>query len=386
MIRVLNDYDTVREPLKEIAEIMGIKSFQFDKKISLIYFTKDYFKMIKPTGETLLQFNNFYLDLKMSINSFSVIDGIYNLRPRVVVGFTNGEILKVSSIFTNRLDHFHLLQKKNIKLEFFPEFTEKLVNQNEEYLIVWDLDKNGILQSKETKESNHIMFMDRVDRNKNFKCLVYSKGAIMNSRNIYYEKKKWRITEGKKITPLYDLKYDDKESVEITLLKRLEEYHCYHKDRILVGFSNGNMALFQFYNSRCLFHTRAHKKKINDIIHLKEYNVNHFASCSDSLTIKIWDFESKKMITELKGHVKKITNLFYLKNFSVEYIASSSHDGNIIIWNFVKREKLKIMKNDGVIKDALYLDDYNPSTFVTVLSNNNILIWQQKKEQVFITL
>ena len=365
--------------ISEKSDIFDIKTFQYDKRVTLIYFAKDFFKIIKVTGEMILKYDNFYLDLKMRINTASVIDGIYNHRPRVVIGFKNGEILKVSSIYTTRLDHFQLLQKENIYVNYFPEFNEKLINQNEEYLIIWDIEKNCILQSKETKESNQIMYLDRADRNKNFKSFVYSKGSVINSRNIYYERKKWRITEGKKITPLYDLKYNTNQDVKITYLKRLEEYHCFHKDRILVGFSNGYISLYQFFNSSCLFQTKAHKKKINNILHLKEYNVNYFVS-SGGNQIKVWNFATKELITELKGHLKKITDLQFLKYINIEYISSSSKDGNLIIWDFVQREKLLVLKIKNPIIFTLYIYDLNPSTFITVTRYNQIEIWQQKKK------
>ena len=109
--------------------------------------------------------------------------------------------------------------------------------------------------------------------------------------------------------------------------------------------------------------------------------MNLFASCGGN-QIKIYDFSTKELFSELKGHLKTITNIQYLVYIKNEYISSSSKDGNLIIWNFVNREKLMVLKNNAPILFTLYLDDYNPSTFVTITKDNKLSIWQQKKNKV----
>ena len=247
---------------------------------------------------------------------------------------------------------------------------------NEKYLSVWDLNKNNIILTSECKDSNNMLFMNRDNRNKNYSSIVYNDNTVIMSSDIIYKKNNWKFRNGKNISS----RFVCSKLEEITFMCHLEEYHCNHKDRILTGFSNGLIALFKFNSSSIIKKFKAHNSKINDIIHLKEYNVNYFASCSDEFTIKIWDFSTVSPINELHGHYKGIINLKYLKHLNYRYIASSSLDSFTIIWNFVKGEKLANLDNNSSITYSLYFFEYWPSTIINATKENKLFFWSEKAE------
>ena len=218
--------------------------------------------------------------------------------------------------------------------------------------------------------------MNRDNRNKNYSSIVYNDNTVIMSSDIIYKKNNWKFRNGKNISS----RFVCSKLEEITFMCHLEEYHCNHKDRILTGFSNGLIALFKFNSSSIIKKFKAHNSKINDIIHLKEYNVNYFASCSDEFTIKIWDFSTVSPINELHGHYKGIINLKYLKHLNYRYIASSSLDSFTIIWNFVKGEKLANLDNNSSITYSLYFFEYWPSTIINATKENKLFFWSEKAE------
>ena len=281
--------------------------------------------------------------------------------------------MKVSSIYSSKLNHIDLLKGSNVNLSYFPDLNrEKVINQNEKYLLVWDIDKSKIVISQETKNSKNLIFIDRDNRNKNFSSLLYNQHSAILSSNITYKNKEWKMREGKKITS----EFESQEIETITFMCRLEEYHCTHNDRILTGYSNGYIALFKFNSSALIKKFKAHNMKINDILHLKENNVNHFASCSDDFTIKIWDFSTISLINILKGHFQRIINLKYLKFVNYHYIASSSSDSNTIIWNYITGEALIKLDNESSVTHTLYLYDYKPAVIVNATKDNKLFFWR----------
>jgi len=304
----------------------------------------------------------------------TTIDGIWNLRPRIVIGFHDGEIMKVSSLYTSKLEHINLMKKSNVSLTYFPDFNrEKIINQNNKYLIIWDLNKESIILTKETDQSHNLTFIDRNDRNKNYSSIVFNKSKNIFSSNIHYKNKEWKLKDGKKLR-VKDHILEEVE--EITFMMKLEEYSSTLRDRLILGFSNGNVAIFKFNSGVCINKIKAHKKKVNDIVHLNEYNYNYFATCSDNFTVKVWDFSNNSLVNELKGHYNKVVKLHYLKYMNPQYIASCSSDSRTIIWNFVKRERLYIMNNESGITKSLYLYDYMPATIINSDKKNSITIWK----------
>ena len=218
--------------------------------------------------------------------------------------------------------------------------------------------------------------MNRDNRNKNYSSFVYNNNTSSMSSDILFKNKVWKLRNGKKISS----ELISSESEEITFMCRLEQYHCKHNDSILTGFSNGYISLFRFNSSTNIKKFKAHNLKINDIIHLKEYNINYIASCSDNLTIKIWDLSTVSQIKELHGHYKGIINLKYLKHLNYRYIASSSLDSFTIIWDFVKGEKLANLDNDSSITHTIYFLEYWPSTIVNATKENKLYFWSEKAE------
>ena len=367
-------FKSSRKPILETNTILALNMFFFDKRVTLLYFTKDYFKILRVNGEVILDYYCFSKDINFQINCLVPIDGIWTLRPRIILGFNDGDIVKVSSIFSTKMEPIDLLKGRNVNLSYFPDFNrEKVINQNEKYLLVWDLNKNSIVLTKEIKDSKNMLFIDRDSRNKNYSCLVYNENTSICSSNLIYRNKEWKLRNGKRISS----EFVSSNLEEITFMCRLEEYHCTHMDRILTGFSNGYIALFKFNSSAIIKKFKAHNKKINDIIHLKEYDVNYFASCSDNFTIKIWDFSTLSLYKELKGHFDGIIYLKYLKHLHYHYIASSSLDSFTIIWNFVKGEKLANLDNLSSITHNLYFCEYWPTTIVNATKENKLFFWSE---------
>jgi len=329
---------------------------------------------MRTHGEPILEFYHFSNLLESKINCLATVDGIWNLRPRIVIGFNDGEIMKVSSLYTSKLEHINLVKKSNVSLTYFPDFNrEKIINQNNKYLIIWDLNKESIILTKETNQSNNLTFIDRNDRNKYYSSFIYNKSKHIISSNIHYKNKEWKLKDGKKLRAS-DYILDDVE--EITFMTKLEEYSSTLRDRLILGFSNGHVAIYKFNSGVCINKIKAHKKKINDIVHLNEYNCNYFATCSDNFTVKIWDFSNNTLVNELKGHYNKVIKLHYLKYMNPQYIASCSSDSLTIIWNFVKKEKLYKMKNESGITKSIYLFDYMPATIINSDNSNSISIWK----------
>lgn len=102
----------------------------------------------------------------------------------------------------------------------------------------------------------------------------------------------------------------------------------------------------------------AHEKIVMKLISLtKEY----ICSCSDDITIKIWDIKNKKIVSTLSGgHLDCIYSILSLKD--TNFIVSMSTDSKVIIWDWKKKQS----------QLTYYVDPYWADT--SLIEFNNFII------------
>ena len=123
---------------------------------------------------------------------------------------------------------------------------------------------------------------------------------------------------------------------------------------LLASSKNKILSVFNI-NKRKILTTRAHDLQINDMVYSAKKKI--LGSCSDDLTIKLWNLEQKLEFTgSFRGHQKEVlVILFKPINFSKVdstekwTLISGSLDFSIRIWDLYSKSCLKYLKLDGPV-------------------------------------
>ena len=107
---------------------------------------------------------------------------------------------------------------------------------------------------------------------------------------------------------------------------------------------------------------RAHCSQINDLAYSSEKEM--LGSCSDDLTIKLWDSKRLKFLITLEGHQKEVLVLnfkprIYQKKCFLHkwFIISGSLDFSLRIWDSTSKKCLRFFKFDGPLLSIEWVPD-----------------------------
>lgn len=114
----------------------------------------------------------------------------------------------------------------------------------------------------------------------------------------------------------------------------------------------------------------AHTQEINVLVEIK--NTTLFASGSEDLTIKIWDYTKNLYLRTFRGHNFSIHSLAYIPNSN--NIISGDSNGSICIWDYTNAKLIKQLTqvHNGIVYDIKILEN---GTFASAGYEGYIKIW-----------
>lgn len=122
--------------------------------------------------------------------------------------------------------------------------------------------------------------------------------------------------------------------------------------------SNGKIYIYNTTTGKLITTLSGHTKGISDIVY-SPINSNILASCSDDLTIRLWNITQQRCIKILRKHTYHITTLKFTQKGNI--LISGSSDETITIWDITSNGG-KILTtlaahSDPVLSIALTPDD-----------------------------
>ena len=144
----------------------------------------------------------------------------------------------------------------------------------------------------------------------------------------------------------------------------------FEENKILSGTSDNSITLWDVNlpNDNYIYNFTGHELWVNYLVKCDE---NHFASASNDMNIKIWDYYNRKCISTLKGHQDCILALALLKN---KNLCSGSADLTLKIWDWEEQTCLSTLK--GHEKWVKCVFELNNGIIVSGSDDNSIRIWE----------
>jgi WD40 repeat protein len=247
------------------------------------------------------------------------------------------------------------------------------------------------------KYNSNNIFEGNIEINNCFE--KFNKFMINNQLEIEeltYEKIKLILKENERIIHTFDLslKYNMRkiriqiEEINLNLTDILTSLFFFSPNntlpkKIICGNNNGVIKIFNDSFSQLLFNIKkAHNKSIY-FFEIKDEN--SFFSCSDDMTIKLWDIRdinNINLIITIKGHNDSINKIIYLNKL----LYSCSLDKSIIIYkeneNSNNQYELSYtLKHKYEIFSFLLIINYSKNLLISSGADTTI-IWEEKKYSI----
>ena len=144
----------------------------------------------------------------------------------------------------------------------------------------------------------------------------------------------------------------------------------FEENKILSGTSDNSITLWDasLPNDNYIYNFTGHELWVNYIVKCDE---NHFASASNDMNIKIWDYYNRNCISTLKGHQDCVLALSLLKN---KNLCSGSADLTLKIWDWEEQTCLSTLK--GHEKWVKCVFELNNGIIVSGSDDNSIRLWE----------
>ena len=144
---------------------------------------------------------------------------------------------------------------------------------------------------------------------------------------------------------------------------------------LLSGTNQNNINLFNLNdnsqsNSK-IFSFKGHELWVNNLIKLDN---NHFASCSNDHTIRIWDFYNKVCTNILRGHLDGVLSIILLYDGK---LCSGGGDLSIKIWDWTKGECVSTLLGHKKWIKCLY--QLNNKLLLSGSDDKTIKVWLNNK-------
>ena len=246
------------------------------------------------------------------------------------------------------------------------------------------------------KYNSNNIFEGNIEINNCFE--KFNKFMINNQLEIEeltYEKIKLILKENERIIHTFDLslKYNMRkirkiqiEEINLNLTDILTSLFFFSPNntlpkKIICGNNNGDIKIFNDSFSQYI-QKKAHDKSIY-FFEIKDEN--SFFSCSDDMTIKLWDIRDIKyinLIITIKGHNDSINKIIYLNKL----LYSCSLDKSIIIYkeneNSNNQYELSYtLKHKYEIFSFLLIINYSKNLLISSGADTTI-IWEEKKYSI----
>ena len=251
------------------------------------------------------------------------------------------------------------------------------------------------------KYNSNNIFEGNIEINNCFE--KFNKFMINNQLEIEeltYEKIKLILKENERIIHTFDLslKYNMRkirkiqiEEINLNLTDILTSLFFFSPNnslpkKIICGYNNGDIRIFDysfFQKKKKLFGVqKAHNKSIY-FFEIKDEN--SFFSCSDDMTIKLWDIRdinNINLIITIEGHNDSINKIIYLNKL----LYSCSLDKSIIIYkeneNSNNQYELSYtLKHKYEIFSFLLIINYSKNLLISSGADTTI-IWEEKKYSI----
>ncbi|KAL6454096.1 WDR5 WD repeat-containing protein 5 [Candida maltosa Xu316] len=127
-------------------------------------------------------------------------------------------------------------------------------------------------------------------------------------------------------------------------------------ENLAISSSNGKIYIYDLSTATLITTLTGHTKGVSDIVY-SPINSNILASCSDDLTIRLWNIKANKCIKIFKKHTYHITTLKFIQKGNI--LISGSSDETITIWDITSNKIMTTLAahSDPVSSIALTPDD-----------------------------
>lgn len=130
---------------------------------------------------------------------------------------------------------------------------------------------------------------------------------------------------------------------------------CYNAKRQNVVSFDGDSALIYNISSDILHVLKGHSKDITKAIYSPDGN--EILTCSNDLTIRIWDAGTGDMKKVLKGHTNSLMDVKYSPDG--KYVVSAAADNTIRLWDIsTSAPQFVLNRNDGLGSDVNYRTNF----------------------------
>lgn len=125
---------------------------------------------------------------------------------------------------------------------------------------------------------------------------------------------------------------------------------------LAISSSNGKIYIYSLGDGKLVTTLTGHTKGVSEIVY-SPINSNILASCSDDLTVRLWNIKTNKCIKIFKKHTYHITTLKFVQKGNI--LISGSSDETITIWDITSNKILTTLAahSDPVLSIALTPDD-----------------------------
>ncbi|EER34096.1 hypothetical protein CTRG_02914 [Candida tropicalis MYA-3404] len=127
-------------------------------------------------------------------------------------------------------------------------------------------------------------------------------------------------------------------------------------ENLAVSASNGKIYIYNLADGELITTLTGHTKGVSEIVY-SPINSNILASCSDDLTVRLWNTKTNKCIKIFKKHTYHITTLKFVQKGNI--LISGSSDETITIWDITSNKILTTLAahSDPVSSITLTPDD-----------------------------